>query len=267
MQRIWLSMRIYIFFFDKVFCLKTTIIVFDFKHAAGAVTPLVEEFCNFTIVGQEQEEDAGKELPDFILNALIREKKTIDQKDCPFKSYIDLKQNAWEGEGESRYLIVRKNYYDLYNFLYDQFKAAWKSGVTVPRVVTGTAGIGKTMFALLFARILFQQGSAVLLHYENNFWAFTKKLLKSTKTFLDKEIKVGGTKIYFTFGTDSEDKGRLHAILARPNIVTIRDCGKFAMEWLSLARGHILCFVWRGRFSWNDGAQVWYSSQLLVRVC
>ena len=42
----------------------------------------------------------------------------------------------------------------------------------VMTIITGTTGIGKTMFALYLARIFFSYDKPVLLYYEDQFWAF-----------------------------------------------------------------------------------------------
>lgn len=102
----------------------------------------------------------------------------------------------------------------------------------MPRTITGTAGIGKTMFALYFARRLFDQDNFVLLYYGQQFWAFTKNELATRRPFnefLGKEIEANGTKIYYTSGTDAETGAALNGMLGRPYFITIRDCGKSEM--------------------------------------
>lgn len=188
------------------------------------------------------------ELPGFLLNALVGEIETIDYDGSPFKQYIRLKQSAWGAEVESEYLIVREGYKDLVSFLSHSF-GTWNPHTRLHRSITGTAGIGKTMFALYLARLLFQEDNFVLLYYGKKFWAFTKNAMAESdpyNKFLDKESEApDGTKIYYTVGTDAENDSVLNGMMALPAFITIRDCGKGDMKWLDLAAGRIVV-VWSG---------------------
>ena len=68
--------------------------------------------------------------------------------------------------------------------LEDRFEA-FESGIQTIAVITGTASIGKTMFALYAARYYFQKGELVVLYHANKFWAFTKT--DPTKLAIDPE--------------------------------------------------------------------------------
>lgn len=212
-----------------------------------AVSELTNELATFaSMKGRNAAEDAGTGLPTFIINALIGKQERIEHDSCPFNIYIDLKQKAWRGENESQYLIVREGYRDLIRFL-DEELGQWDGDSQFCRVITGTAGIGKSMFALLLARLLFELGDVVLLYYGSQFWAFAKEIRQQTKEYLDKEIEVDGTTIYFTFGDDIKDLGKLIDVLKRPNVITLRDCGKSTLEWLDLAAGRIIYFASSGQ--------------------
>ena len=91
--------------------------------------------------------DSAVKFPAFLLNALVGKIETIDYDGSPFKHCIHLKEAAWGDEAESEYLIIRESYRDLASFLSDSFRG-WKSHTRIHRTITGTAGIGKTMFGL-----------------------------------------------------------------------------------------------------------------------
>lgn len=113
-------------------------------------------------------------LPTFLHNTLFSQATDVPHEDCPFDWYIDLGEPAWAAsEDESRYLIERRCYKTLIEFVDERF-ATFQVGVKHRTVVTGTAGIGKTFFALYAARYYFQKGELVVLYYNDHVWAFCK---------------------------------------------------------------------------------------------
>ena len=120
-----------------------------------------------------QEQRQRPVFPAFLHNALFSEVTIVPHESCPFRQYVALGEPAWKTENESIYLVERPCYITLMAFLDFRFKD-FKLGVQKVAVVTGTAGIGKTMFALHAARCYFQRGEFVVLYYANSFWAFTK---------------------------------------------------------------------------------------------
>lgn len=189
-------------------------------------------------------------LPTFIVNALIGKDEKVEHNECPFEFYIDLKEKAWQRGNESQYLIIRKGYRELVRFVHNEFKC-WDKYSRFSRVITGTAGIGKTMFALLLARLLFKGGNVVLLYYEREFWAFTRTRPK-TKQYLDKEMDVEGITIYFTLGIEKVDDLKLASLLNSRNVIKIRDCGDSTMENLASAEGRIIYFASSGQESFVE---------------
>jgi len=123
----------------------------------------------------------------------------------------------------------------------------WRPGTRVCRAVTGTAGIGKTMFALFLSREIVDRAGVVLLYFEDRFWAFTKKLRKNTKEYLDKETTVNGTKIYYTAGDELTNKVQLVQLMKRKKIITLRDSGKHKTQWLLAVRGRVIYFASSGQ--------------------
>ena len=104
-------------------------------------------------------------LPDFLLNALVNNLERVNNENCPFEEYIDLEESAWGISNEARHLIIHKNYHDLINFVSNKF-ASWKPGTLVHSTITGTAGIGKSMFALYLARtVLPEEGDSIVSSY------------------------------------------------------------------------------------------------------
>lgn len=185
---------------------------------------------------QQPVDSTGETLPEFLMNALVGKLETISHDSCPFKEYINLKQNAWGIEAESQYLIVRQCYTDLAEWLHSHFKQ-WKQGALQARTITGTAGIGKTMFALYLARLLFETSNYVLLYWGDKFWAFANK---PSPNFLSKNcVAPDGTKIYFTLGNADDDRLALNRLLKSELFFKIRDSAKKALEWLDLAEGRI----------------------------
>ena len=112
-------------------------------------------------------------LPKFLHNVLFSPATTVPYDDCPFNYYISLGEEAWKKEGEPENLIVLKHYETLTEFLDSRFRD-FKVGIQQMTIVTGTAGIGKTMFSLYAARHYYQRGEFVVLYYEDTIWAFTK---------------------------------------------------------------------------------------------
>ena len=121
-----------------------------------------------------QPSQVGRVLPEFLHNALFAAPIDVPHEFCPFKRYINLVGRAWEKEGESIYLIERPCYESLLTFV--KWRFSTREADTQQRtVVTGSAGIGKTFFALYAARAFFEGGEFVVLYYKNAVWAFSKK--------------------------------------------------------------------------------------------
>ena len=162
-------------------------------------------------------------LPDFLLNALVNNLERVNNENCPFEEYIDLEESAWGISNEARHLIIHKNYHDLINFVSNKF-ASWKPGTLVHSTITGTAGIGKSMFALYLARKLVENNVGVVLYYGDRFWAFTKRDGKLARTFLQNSKTKNGIKIFYAAGSRPKESQLLDRLLVLPNVVVIRDC-------------------------------------------
>jgi hypothetical protein len=118
--------------------------------------------------------DERRVFPVFLHNALFSQATEVPYEKCSFERYINLGGEAWSQEGGSEYLIERPCYQTLIEFLDKRFRD-FKVGIQQVSVITGTAGIGKTMFALYAARYYFQRSEFVVLYYQDYVWAFTHK--------------------------------------------------------------------------------------------
>ena len=106
-----------------------------------------------------------------------------------------------------------------------------ESGLRDRVIITGTAGIGKTMFGLYLARTYFQNDEAVVLHYENSFWAFTKKDPKggnTTSLLTEHLVPPDGCTIWYVPGSTelTEQKEVLTRLPLSGSVITIRDPGE-----------------------------------------
>ena len=98
------------------------------------------------------------------------------------------------------------------------------------------------MFGLYLARTYFQNDEAVVLHYENSFWAFTKKDPKggSTASLLTEHLVTpdGCTIRYIQGSTElTEQKELLTRLLLSGSVITIRDLGETKDLDFVLSRG------------------------------
>ena len=105
----------------------------------------------------QQQQQQQKVFPQFLHNALFSSVTKVTHGQCPLEEYIDLGGPAWKKKDESQYLVHRQSYDTLMVFLDDCF-ANFNVGIQHFAIVTGTAGIGKTMFALYAAREYFRRG-------------------------------------------------------------------------------------------------------------
>ncbi|KAG7366052.1 hypothetical protein IV203_028722 [Nitzschia inconspicua] len=113
-------------------------------------------------------------LPTFLHNLLFSPATKVPYDACPFSYYFNLGGPAWDKKDESQHLIERPCYKTLTIFL-DRWFASFQLGTQQRAVVTGTAGIGKTFFALYAARVYFRRGEFVVLYHRNRAWAFSNK--------------------------------------------------------------------------------------------
>lgn len=217
--------------------------------AVDELEAFVEESEAFAEESDSDDDDADSNtLPDFILNALVNNIVKVNREGCPFEEYIELEGEAWSLSNESKHLIIRKNYQDLIQFVAKRFKS-WRKGTLVHSTITGTAGIGKTMFALYLARKLVESNMPVVLYYGDRFWAFTKKEGKFSKKFLENTTAKNGIKIYYAAGSRNKKSELLHQLLEWPKVVVIRDCGKAGdkMKWIDTVQGRIVYIASSGQ--------------------
>lgn len=122
---------------------------------------------------QEAETQSKEKLPSFLHNVLFSSVSKVNQRGCPFSEYVHLKQHAWQEDEQSKNLIFLEDYARLMKFL-DTYFEGHTVGIRKHVIITGTAGIGKTMFALYMARQYFERNELVVLHHRIDAWAFTK---------------------------------------------------------------------------------------------
>lgn len=161
------------------------------------------------------------EVPPFLQNLLFKDPQSFHGH-----TFYLLEGGAWDDSAEAQLLFVRQCYPKMFNFVNGLVKNhdLGRTGAPKRAVVSGTAGIGKSLFGLYAARKWFDADKLVVIWFGQQYWAFSKK--KSHPVLQEK--KVGKETLWFCSGSEKEIPGsskEFQAILNQRQTVVVRDPG------------------------------------------